>query len=70
MLEAVAGNERITQRTLARRLGIAVGLTNLYLKRLARKGFIKFVNVRPNRIVYLVTPKGIAEKTRLTYERS
>jgi DNA-binding MarR family transcriptional regulator len=68
VLEAVAGNERITQRTLARRLGIAVGLTNLYLKRLARKGFIKFVNVRPNRIVYLVTPKGIAEKTRLTYE--
>lgn len=68
MLEAVAGDERITQRTLARRLGIAVGLTNLYLKRLARKGLIKFVNVRPNRIVYLLTPKGIAEKTRLTYE--
>ena len=50
------------------RLGIAVGLTNLYLKRLARKGYIKFVNVRPNRIMYLLTPKGIAEKSRLTYE--
>jgi len=68
VLEAVAGDERITQRTLASRLGIAVGLTNLYLKRLARKGLIKFVNVRPNRIVYLLTPKGIAEKSRLTYE--
>ncbi len=68
VLEAVADNEHITQRTLASRLGIAVGLTNLYLKRLARKGFIKFVNVRPNRIVYLLTPKGIAEKSRLTYE--
>jgi DNA-binding MarR family transcriptional regulator len=68
VLEAVARDERITQRTLAGRLGIAVGLTNLYLKRLARKGYIKFVNVRPNRIVYLLTPKGIAEKSRLTYE--
>ena len=67
-LDAIAEDDSITQRTLASRLGIAVGLTNLYLKRLARKGFIKFVNVRPNRIVYLLTPKGIAEKSRLTYE--
>jgi DNA-binding MarR family transcriptional regulator len=68
VLEAVAENSRLTQRGLASRLGIAVGLTNLYLKRLAHKGYIKFVNVRPNRILYLLTPKGIAEKTRLTYE--
>jgi DNA-binding MarR family transcriptional regulator len=68
MLDAVAQNDRITQRTLAQRLGIAVGLTNMYVKRLARKGYIKCVNVRSNRIRYLITPKGIAEKTRLTYE--
>jgi DNA-binding MarR family transcriptional regulator len=68
VLEAVAGNHSITQRTLAVRLGIAVGLTNLYLKRLARKGYIKFVSVQPNRIMYLLTPKGIAEKSRLTFE--
>ena len=68
VLDAVSREQRLTQRTLASRLGIAVGLTNLYLKRLARKGYIKFVNVRPNRIVYLLTPKGIAEKSRLTYE--
>jgi DNA-binding MarR family transcriptional regulator len=68
LLEAVSGEQRLTQRSLADRLGIAVGLTNLYLKRLARKGYIKFVNVRPNRIVYLLTPRGITEKSRLTYE--
>jgi hypothetical protein len=33
-----------------------------------RKGFIKVVNVQPNRITYLITPRGIAEKARLTYE--
>ena len=68
VLEAVSNGQQLTQRSLALRLGLAVGLTNLYLKRLARKGYIKFVNVRPNRIAYLLTPKGIAEKSRLTYE--
>ena len=68
VLEAVAADGRTTQRRLSDQLGIALGLTNLYLKRLARKGFIKCVNVRPNRVRYLITPTGIAEKTRLTYE--
>jgi DNA-binding MarR family transcriptional regulator len=68
VLEAVAADARTTQRRLADHLGIALGLTNLYLKRLVRKGFIKCVNVQPNRVRYLITPRGIAEKTRLTYE--
>jgi DNA-binding Lrp family transcriptional regulator len=68
VLEAVAANARTTQRRLSDQLGLALGLTNLYLKRLVRKGFIKCVNVQPNRVRYLITPTGIAEKTRLTYE--
>lgn len=68
LLEAVEENSRVTQRSLANRVGIALGLTNIYLKRLSRKGFIKCVNLQPNRITYLITPKGIAEKMRLTYE--
>lgn len=67
-LEAIAENERITQRRLSIRLGTALGLTNLYLKRLVRKGYIKCVNIRSNRIRYLITPTGIAEKTRLSFE--
>jgi DNA-binding MarR family transcriptional regulator len=67
-LEAIAENDRITQRRLSTRLGIALGLTNLYLRRLIRKGYVKCVGVRPNRIRYLLTPTGIAEKTRLSYE--
>jgi DNA-binding MarR family transcriptional regulator len=68
MLEAVHQDSRVTQRGLASQLGIALGLANVYLKRMIHKGFIKCVNVRPNRITYLVTPRGIAEKARLTYE--
>jgi len=68
LLEAVQQNSRVTQRTLASKLGIALGLANIYLKRLMRKGYIKCVNVQPNRISYLITPRGITEKARLTYE--
>ena len=68
LLEAVEEDSRVTQRTLATKLGIALGLTNIYLRRLVRKGYIKCVNVQSNRITYLITPRGIAEKVRLTYE--
>ena len=68
VLDAVADNQRITQRRLAAKLGIALGLTNVYLKRLIRKGYIKCVNIQSNRLLYLITPQGIVEKTRLTYE--
>ena len=56
-----------TQRTLAAKLGVALGLTNLYLKRLARKGSIKITTIPRNGIRYLLTPQGFTEKSRLTY---
>jgi DNA-binding MarR family transcriptional regulator len=67
ILSAISKNERLTQRHLARELGVAVSLANLYLRRLVLKGFIRIVNVHPNRLRYLLTPKGITEKSRLTY---
>src|SRR3954466_8995094 len=66
LLEALEQESTITQRTLASRLGMALGLTNLYLKRLIRKGYVKCVTVSPNRLVYALTPKGVARKGRLT----
>ncbi len=57
----------MTQRSLSTKLGVALGLTNLYLKRLARKGHIKITTIHRNRIQYLLTPQGLAEKSRLTY---
>jgi DNA-binding MarR family transcriptional regulator len=68
VLDAVARDQHITQRSLSATLGIALGLTNIYLKRLIRKGYIKCINVQSNRLLYLITPQGIAEKSRLTYE--
>ena len=73
ILAAIGEGTSLTQRALAQRLGVALGLTNLYLKRLARKGYIKIVEFprKPSarkRLRYLLTPKGMAEKTRLSYE--
>jgi predicted transcriptional regulator len=68
VLEAVQQDSRLTQRGLANKLGMALGLANIYLKRMIHKGYVKCVNVQPNRISYLITPRGIAEKARLTYE--
>ena len=73
ILTAIEEGRPLTQRDLAQRLGVALGLTNLYLKRLATRGCIKVVEFprKPaarKRLRYLLTPRGIAEKTRLTYE--
>jgi DNA-binding MarR family transcriptional regulator len=68
VLEAIGEDGRASQRTLSSRLGIALGLTNLYLKRLVRKGYVKCVSVQSNRVRYLLTPRGLSQKTRLTYE--
>ena len=73
ILTAIGAGTPLTQRALARDVGVALGLANLCVKRLARKGYIKVVefNGKPaarKRLRYLLTPKGLAEKTRLTYE--
>ena len=66
MLHAIGSGTPVTQRSLAGRLGIALGLTNIYLKRCVKKGLIKVRKAPARRYAYYVTAKGFAEKTRLT----
>lgn len=66
LLEEVSATPSLTQRRLAKKMGVALGLTNLLICRMARKGHIKIVNLQRNRLCYLITPEGLAEKTRLT----
>ena len=67
LLSEVERDAGVTQRSLSTKLGVALGLTNLYLKRLARKGYIKVTTIPHSRIRYLLTPQGFTEKSRLTY---
>jgi DNA-binding MarR family transcriptional regulator len=68
LLSAVERDSGLTQRHLARELGIALGLANAYLRRCATKGLIKIRQAPLNRYVYYLTPRGFAEKSRLTAE--
>lgn len=68
LLERIDGSEALSQRDLARELGIALGMTNAYVKRCVKKGLIKVAEVPARRYRYYLTPMGFAEKSRLTAE--
>jgi DNA-binding MarR family transcriptional regulator len=66
MLHVIETRGQVTQRSLAGELGIALGLTNIYLKRCIHKGLIKARKAPARRYAYYVTAKGFTEKARLT----
>jgi DNA-binding MarR family transcriptional regulator len=57
-----------SQRRIAAELGIALGLVNAYLRRCVKKGLVKVHDAPARRYAYYLTPKGFAEKSRLTVE--
>jgi len=66
-LEQVDNNKTSSQRDMAGELNISLGLVNSFIKRLVKKGYLKIASIPKNRIRYILTPRGAAEKTRLTY---
>jgi DNA-binding MarR family transcriptional regulator len=66
MLDVIETRDHITQRDLAGELGIALGLTNIYLKRCIGKGLVKVRKAPARRYAYYLTSKGFTEKARLT----
>ena len=68
ILEEIDKENTPSQRDLSNKLNISLGLVNSFVKRLAQKGYCKVTTIPKNRVRYLLTPKGAAEKTRLTYE--
>ncbi len=67
-LEEIDNRHSPSQRDLARKLNISLGLVNSFIKRLARKGYLKISTIPGKRVSYILTPKGFAEKSRLTFE--
>jgi DNA-binding MarR family transcriptional regulator len=68
ILEEIETNYNSSQRDLARKLNISLGLVNSFMKRLAKKGYVKITTIPRNRVKYILTPQGFAAKSRLTYE--
>ena len=68
ILDELSNNDALTQRDLSKRMGIALGLVNSYLKNLIAKGYITVKNIPSKRYAYYLTPNGFAEKSRLAYD--
>ena len=72
LLRKLELNPKYTQRELSKEMGISLGKVNYYIKKLVEKGWVKLTNFshNPNKVgyAYLLTAKGIEEKTKLTYE--
>ena len=71
VLRKIQKNRQTSQRELAEELGFSLGKLNYCLKALQKKGLVKLQNFQrqPNKINYLqyiITPKGISERTKLT----
>jgi DNA-binding MarR family transcriptional regulator len=66
LLQELEKNPVISQRELSHKFGIALGVTNACLKRMALRGWIRIMNLNHHKIGYFLTPKGFAEKANLT----
>ncbi len=70
VLRKVNSNPNISQRELASQLNLSLGKVNYCLKSLKNKGLVKIKNFKKSenklRYAYILTPKGIAEKTKIT----
>jgi len=71
LLRKLEANPEYTQRELSSEMGVSLGKINYCMKKLIEKGWIKLSNFRNNSnkvsYIYLLTPKGIEQKARLTF---
>ncbi len=73
ILQAIASSEQITQRALSRDLGVALGLTNLLIRRLVGKGYVRVAGLGTRHMRYLITAAGweaLGRATRASLENT
>ena len=72
LLRKLESNPEYTQRELSQEMGVSLGKVNYCMKKLIEKGWLKLTNFsrNPNKVgyAYLLTPQGIEQKARLTFE--
>lgn len=71
LLKLIESDTQLSQREIAKKMGVSLGKTNYCLKALLDKGYIKvrnfYNNKSKNAYIYFLTPKGIEEKAKVTY---
>ena len=68
ILQEIERNPATTQATLAAQLGVAVGSVNFVVKRLVSKGYVRVKRLERRRLKYIITPQGLALRSKLTVD--
>lgn len=66
IMSAIEENKSLTQRELSSELGVSVSTVNVLINKMIKAGLIKINHVSKRQVLYMLTPKGIIEKTRKT----
>lgn len=67
LIVEISKNRNTTQRELSERTDLSLGMVNLILKRLVRRGYVKSHGLNAKKVEYLLTPKGFSEKLKKSY---
>lgn len=67
IINVVADGFRFRQRDISNHVGLSLGMTNLLLKRMMTKGFLRAKQLDRKKVEYLLTPRGLSEKAKKTY---
>ena len=68
VINEIAKNFKSNQTGISKNVGISLGMTNIILKRLTKKGWVKFNQLDKKRMEYILTPEGFKEKARKSYQ--
>lgn len=67
VMQEISNNHLPDQRDIAAKTGFSLGLTNLIIRRLIKKGYLKAKQLNRKKIQYILTPKGFKEKAKKSY---
>ncbi len=67
ILSQIEKNEEVPQREIAKLTGLSLGTVNMLLKKMVKKGLVKIENLNQRKLRYVLTPRGVAEKSSLAY---
>ena len=67
IIEEIARNKKLTQREISRKAGVSLGMVNMSLKKLAKRGYVKIKGMNKRSLEYVLTPKGFTEKAKKSY---
>ena len=67
VIDSISRNSKSSQRDIAQDVDLSLGLTNILINRLIKKGYLKASRLNAKKVKYIITPKGIKEKAKKSY---